>query len=182
MSIEPGTHPLGPDHGTLYVRTGRTGAASKAGHDLMIEVTSWQATLEVGEDPAQSSVQLSVDGGSLRVREGSGGIQALGDEDRAGIKKTIDDDVLKGTAIRFHSDEVQAGPDGDVLSIRGGLELAGRTRPIAFELSVGDGGRLSASVKLKQTDWEIKPYSTLFGALKVLDEVEVVLQASLPSN
>jgi hypothetical protein len=33
-------------HGT------RTGAAAKAGHNLLIQVTAWRATLEVGEDPA----------------------------------------------------------------------------------------------------------------------------------
>jgi hypothetical protein len=35
---------------------------------------------------------------------------------------------------------------------------------------------------LKQSDWGIKPYSTLFGALKVVDEVEVALEASLPAS
>jgi hypothetical protein len=32
---------------------------------------------------------------------------------------------------------------------------------------------------IKQTDWGMKPYSTLFGALKVVDEVEVSLDARL---
>lgn len=185
MPIDPGTHALGPDNGTLAVKTGRAGAASKAGHDLVIHVTSWEATLEAGEDPAQMTVQLSADAGSLRVHEGTGGIQALGDEDRAGIQTTIDDDVLRGTTIRFRSAEVHAAQVGDagaVLSIQGELELAGETHPLAFELHVGEDGRLSASAKLKQTDWGIKPYSTLFGALKVADEVEVVLQAGLPSS
>ena len=38
-------------------------------------------------------------------------------------------------------------------------------------------GWLSASAVRKQTAWGIKPYSTLFGALKVADEVEVTLDA-----
>ena len=33
---------LGPGDGTLTVRTGRSGAAAKAGHDLVLEVTSWR--------------------------------------------------------------------------------------------------------------------------------------------
>ena len=73
MSIQPGTHTFGPENGTLSVRTGRTGAAAKAGHDLLIDVTAWQATLEVGEDPAQTSIVLDADATSLRVREGTGG-------------------------------------------------------------------------------------------------------------
>ena len=61
MSLPAGTHTLGPENGTLSVRTGRTGAAAKAGHDLLIHVGAWQATLEVGEDPAQTSIALDVD-------------------------------------------------------------------------------------------------------------------------
>jgi hypothetical protein len=98
MSLQPGTHVFGPDNATLSVRTGRSGAAAKAGHDLVIEVTEWQATLEVG---AQASIALDADATSLRVREGTGGMQALGDDDKASIEETIHEDVLKGR--RSHS-------------------------------------------------------------------------------
>jgi hypothetical protein len=66
--------------GQLYrhVRTKRGGAAAKAGHDLDMEVTAWEATLEIGD---ASSAELSADAGSLRVRRGSGGMQALGEDD-----------------------------------------------------------------------------------------------------
>jgi polyisoprenoid-binding protein YceI len=172
-----GIHRLGPDNGTLSVRTGRTGAAAKAGHDLLIDVTAWSATLEVGEDPALTSIELQADATSLRVRQGSGGIQALGDDDKTSIVKTIDEEVLKGTGIEFRSTEVQSAADGSRLSVRGELTLVGNTRPIAFDLLVGADGNLSGRAVLKQTDWGISPYSTLFGALKVADEVEVVLDA-----
>ena len=71
MPIEAGTHRLGPHNATLTVETKRKGAAAKAGHDLVIEVTSWEAELDVAKDPA---ITLTADGGSLRVREGSGGV------------------------------------------------------------------------------------------------------------
>ena len=45
MSIPPGTYRFGPDNGTLSVRTERTGAAAKAGHNLLLHVTAWEATL-----------------------------------------------------------------------------------------------------------------------------------------
>jgi len=182
MSIRQGTHTLGPENGTLSVRTGRTGAAAKAGHDLLIDVTAWRATLEVGEDPAQSSIVLDADAASLRVREGTGGMQALGDDDKASIRETIDDEVLKRQAIGFRSTAVQAAADGGRLSVHGELTLAGKAGPIAFDLTVGADGRLSGSALVKQTDWGITPYSTLFGALKVADEVEVALECSLPSS
>jgi polyisoprenoid-binding protein YceI len=177
MAIQAGTHTLGPENGTLSVRTGRTGAAAKAGHDLLLHVTAWRATLEVGEEPALTSIVLDVDATSLQVREGTGGMQALGDDDKANIQETIDDEVLKRQGIEFRSTAVQS--DGGRLNVEGELTLVGKTCPIAFELTLGADGALSGSAVLKQTDWGITPYSTLFGALKVADAVEVAIDASL---
>jgi polyisoprenoid-binding protein YceI len=182
MPLQTGTHKLGPENGTLSVRTGRSGAAAKAGHDLLIHVTAWEATLDVRDDLAQSSIVLDADAGSLRVREGTGGIQGLGEDDKADIQKTIDDDVLKGKGIEFRSTAVQPAADGSRLGVQGELTLLGKTGPIAFDLAVGDDGRLSGSAVIKQTDWGIKPYSALFGALKVADQVEVAIDAGLPSS
>jgi polyisoprenoid-binding protein YceI len=174
MSLTAGTHELGPENGCLSVRTGRSGAAAKAGHDLVIDVTTWHATLEVGDDPASTSIAFEAEPTSLRVREGSGGIQALGDDDKVSIQQTIDEDVLKRQAIAFRSTAVRPTPDGSRISVEGELTFVGNARPIAFELTVGAEGKLSGSAVIKQTDWGIKPYSALFGALKVADEVEVV--------
>ena len=155
---------FGPENATLTVRTKRTGAASKAGHDLLIEVTSWSAALDPDADPA---LTLTADARSLRVLEGSGGMQALDADDRANIDQTIDDEVLMGTAIEFRSTAVEGG------RIEGELELAGQRHPISFKLAGDEGGRLTGSATVKQSDWGMKPYSALFGALKVADEVEV---------
>src|SRR5215210_360945 len=110
---------FGPDNATLTVRTKRTGAAAKAGHDLVIEVTSWSATL----DPEQGSVTLTADPRSPRVIDGTGGMQALDEEDKAGIEKTIDDEVLMGRPIEFRSSDAELGPDGSG-QVRGELQLA----------------------------------------------------------
>ena len=165
---------FGPENATLTVRTRRTGAAAKAGHDLLIEVTSWSATLDTGADPA---LVLSADPSSLRVREGSGGMQALDDDDKAGIERTIDEEVLKGSPIEFRSTSVEPGADGGPGRVEGELELAGTRRPIAFELAAGDDGRLTGTAVVTQSDWGMKPYSALFGTLKVEDDVEVAVEA-----
>jgi polyisoprenoid-binding protein YceI len=180
VSLQAGTYRLGPDSATLSVRTERTGAAAKAGHNLLIHVTAWEATLEIADDPAQTSIELTVDATSLRVREGSGGIQALGDGDKADIEKTIHAEVLEGQAIAFRSTAVSAASDR--LDVQGELTLAGTTRPLAFDVAVGDDGRLRAVAVVTQTDFGMKPYSTLFGALKVADDVEVELDAVLPQS
>ena len=180
--LTQGTHRFGPDDGTLSVRTGRTGAAAKAGHDLLIAVTSWEATLELGADPERGSLMLHADAASLRVIEGTGGIQSLGDDDKANIVTTIDDEILKGTAVEFRSTEVRMAEDGDSIGVHGELTLMGNTRAIAFDLRLGPDGRLGGRAVINQTDWGIKPYSTLFGALKVADEVavEVSLEVAAP--
>jgi polyisoprenoid-binding protein YceI len=164
---------LGPDDGTLAVRTGRTGTVAKAGHDLLIHVTRWSGTLDRGDTPR---VALDADATSLKVREGTGGMMALDDGDRANIEQTIDDEVLKRQDISFRSTRVDETADG--LSVTGDLTVRGSTRPIAFDLVVADG-RVRGTAILKQTEWGMKPYTALFGALKVADEVRVEIDAAL---
>ncbi|HEY1509431.1 MAG TPA: YceI family protein [Solirubrobacteraceae bacterium] len=171
------TRTLGPDNGTLTVRTGKGGAASKAGHDLLIEVTSWRGTLDLGPE---AQISLTADAKSMRVREGSGGMNKLGDDDMANIEQTIDEEVLNGTKIEFHSTAVQTSADGH-MSVSGELELAGRRAPISFELAVDDG-RLTGTAIVKQSDWGMKPYSALFGTLKVLDDVQITVDAEFDAD
>jgi polyisoprenoid-binding protein YceI len=181
MAIAPGTYRLGPDDGTLWVRTGRTGAVARAGHDLLIHVTAWEATLELGVEPDDGSAALTADATSLRVIEGTGGMQALDDGDRDNIRQTIDAEVLMGTEITFRSSEVRVAPGKDEVSATGELLLVGTPHPIAFELRLSEDGRLTGSAVVKQTEWGMKPYSALFGALKVADEVEVGIDVALPA-
>ncbi len=61
------------------------------------------------------------------------------------------------------------------MHVEGELTLAGAGGSIAFDLTLGDDGAVAATAVVKQSDWKLKPYTTLFGALKVADEVEVEL-------
>lgn len=178
MPIQPASYRFGPDNATLAVRTGRLGAVARAGHDLLLHVTSWSGAMEVSDQIADSTIELTADGGSLRVREGTGGMKALDDDDMANIEQTIDEDVLKRTAVTFRSTQVEQTDGG--LRVHGDLTILGATHPIAFDVVAADGS-LSATAVVKQTDFGMKPYSALFGALKVADEVEVTLAASLPA-
>jgi hypothetical protein len=181
VKIPPGTYPLGPDDGRLTVRTQRSGAAAMAGHNLVIDVTSWKAVLTAGEAAADMRVELDVDGGSLRVREGTGGMQTLEQQHKQEIEQTIDDEVLKrDAAINFRSTHAAPSQDEDAVTVEGDLTLHGTSHPIAFDVSAEDDGTVSASTVIKQTDYGIKPYSTLLGALKVVDEVEISIAVRLP--
>jgi len=168
-----GIHRLGPDNATLSVHTKRGGAAAKAGHDLELLVTAWEGTLDLDA----GSAELAADATSLRVQKGTGGMQALRDEDKENIRQTIDDDVLQKQNITFRSASVVAAGEGRY-RVEGELTLAGTTRPIAFELLAGDGS-VTGSATVTQTRWDMKPFSALFGTLKVLDDVEVHLEARI---
>jgi hypothetical protein len=169
MSIPEGTHNIGPSNGTLKVKTGREGAAAKMGHDLVIGVNSWEATIEGGDSP---SIKLTVDPGSLEVIEGSGGAKPLGDKDKADIKKSIGNKVLGSSQISFTCDEVSNG------TANGELSIAGKSSPVTIPLKV-DGDTISGSVTLSQKDFGIKQFSAMMGALKVKDQVTVEFEGKL---
>jgi hypothetical protein len=175
--FRPGTHTVGSDDGTLQVRTYREGLAQKVGHDLIIDVGQWDAAVEVREDGTLAAVQLNADPHSLRVRDGFRGIKPLTDRDRAGIRKTIDDEILGGRPIAFRSTAVESADGG--LTVRGELEPTGATRPASFELSAAADGRVRGTLPVTQSEWGIKPYRGMMGALKVRDAVEVVIDVAL---
>jgi hypothetical protein len=41
---------------------------------------------------------------------------------------------------------------------------------------------VTGAAVVRQTEWGIKPYSALFGALKVADEVHVEVDVALPAQ
>jgi hypothetical protein len=180
VGFRAGTHTVGAGDGTLQLRTYREGLAQKAGHDLIIDVARWDAEADVGEDGTLSAVQLNADPHSLHVREGLRGIKPLTDKDRADIRKTIDEKILGGRPIAFRSTAVEPG-DGRLI-VRGELELGGTSRPAIFELAAAPDGRLRGTLPVTQSEWGIKPYRGMMGALKVRDTVEVVIDVALPAS
>jgi hypothetical protein len=177
MPIQPGTHKIGPDNGSVTIKTGREGAAAKAGHDLVLEATSWDGTLEIGDN---ASCELNIDPGSIEVVSGSGGAKPLGDKDKADIKKSIAGKVLGSSQITFKSSDVQA--DNGSMNVKGDLSVAGGSDSINIPLTVGDDGTVRGSIKLSQSSFGIKQFKALMGALKVSDQVEVQIEAKLPTD
>jgi polyisoprenoid-binding protein YceI len=177
MPIQEGTHKIGPENGTVTIKTGREGAAAKAGHDLTLEATSWEGTLELGDNP---SVKLTVDPSSIEVREGSGGAKALDEGDKADIKKSMQKDILGSSPISFESSDVKV--DNGSMNVSGNLSVAGSSDSISVPLSVGDDGTVRGSIKLSQKQFGIKQFKALMGALKVKDTVEVQIEAKLPTG
>jgi hypothetical protein len=169
------THALGPQNAALQVKTYREGVAQKVGHDLVLDVTRWAAQMSL--NGATSSIMLEADSSSLEVREGVNGVKPLSDKDKGEIKKSIDEKILRKQPIRFRSTAMQPKDGG--YSVQGELSIGSESRPVSFDLGVS-GGRVTGIVPLVQRDFGIKPFTALMGALKVRDEVEIVVDAPLP--
>jgi polyisoprenoid-binding protein YceI len=174
-----GAYRFGPESGRLLVHTTRAGLGAKAGHDLTIEVTRWHGhALVDSADPADSAVTVEVAVDSLEVREATGGVKALTDADRADIARTLQE-ILHTTqhpTISFQSRRVDGSAGSFTLD--GELAIMGVTRPVTVQGLMTDG-RAAGRATVVQSRWGIRPYSALFGALKLRDEVEVAFDVAL---
>ena len=149
------------------VFTYKEGLLSAVAHDLEIDVARF--AIEVADD---ASIRATFDPTSLRVVDpivdGRRAPGALSAKDRSKIEAYIHSEVLhpnEHPTIRFVSTQV------DETSIRGRLELHGRSRPITLRRS-GD----EVEVTLHQADFGIKPFTALLGTLKIKPDVRVRLR------
>ncbi|MEA2671262.1 MAG: hypothetical protein QOG45_1482 [Chloroflexota bacterium] len=172
---------LGPGDGSIKVYTKREGMAARVGHDLTFEPSQWSAEVTVDpDDITRSSVTATVDGQSLDVVEGHGGATPLSDKDRADIKKNIAQKVLTSGTVSFKAASIESSGDGK-FTVNGELTIAGTTRPVRLDLTQ-NGDRVSGRVSLRQSDFGIKPFSAMLGALKVADPVDVEVDVKLPTG
>lgn len=166
--------------GELLVRTGVTGRAAKMGHRLTITMTSWHATVQWADDQPVAA-ELTVDADSLQVSHGEGGLMALSGPEKALARshalKALD--AGRYPLISFRADDVETNSDG--YRLRGTLEIHGKSRRCAVDLRVkdlGDAWRLSCEAEVRQSEFGVKPYSMLMGAMKVVDTVTVAFTAT----
>ena len=90
--------------------------------------------------------------------EGTGGMQALGDDDKANIHADDRRRVLKRQAIAFRSTR-STRARRQRLDVEGELTLVGETRPLDFDLALGAAGVLTATAVVTQCRLGMKPYS-----------------------
>lgn len=150
------------------------------GHRLTITVQSWHATVSwSGKLP--STVTLTADAASLQVVAGEGGLTPLS----AAEKHLATENALKCLGVKsfpeiqFESENVAKTDDGFRLS--GVVEIHGVRRPQMIDVVAAERGGswcMSAEVVVRQSDFGVKPYSMLMGAMKVTDEVTVSFRAT----
>jgi polyisoprenoid-binding protein YceI len=182
-----GTYEFGPESGRVLVKTGREGLAARAGHDLTLEITDWQARVTppgVDGDVADTTVTADLDLGSLTVREGTGGAKPLSDRDRRDIqnqaRKILGDAARAGfTSTRVTASSASSAGAPTAGAIEGTLTLHGASRGIQLQVTSTGPGRYRGTGTIRQTDFGITPYSGFFGALKLRDEVTVEFEVTI---
>lgn len=163
-----------PRNATAEVLTFKEGLLSPIAHDLRIRVQRFEVTVEGGE------VRGDFDLGSLVVicarKDGVDEPGTLSDDDKRKIRDTMQTEVLhvqRYPETHFEADlnDVRDGV------VTGELELHGEERAVRARVAEESGG-VRVSVDVHQPDFGIKPYSAMFGTLRVREDVviEVFLQ------
>lgn len=193
---------LDASHGQLLVRTDVAGRAAKMGHRLTIVMERWEATVSWSGD-RPTAVELSVEVDSLRVLQGEGGMTPLTAPEKALIRsnalKCLDSN--KHRLIRFGSSDIEPTDDGYRLT--GELEIHGRRRPHVIEVRVTQAGgsarlaggevklgpphqhgdwQVTADSRVLHSDFGVRRYSMLMGAMQVADEVTVSFSGTIAAD
>ena len=158
-------------------RTGRPSLIASS--VLALGLVSWRA-VDGGRWPTGGIEACS----SERVLWSDGGVTPLTPPERAlprsNALKSLN--VKKYPLIAFSTHEISKTSEGYRLA--GTLEIHGTTRPQTVDLRVEDLGArwsMAARVAVMQSDFGVKPYSLMMGALKVADEVTIDFAGTYPA-
>lgn len=171
-----------PARSRVVVHVLKKGLLSGLAHDHHFEATAFRATAAANESGERlATLEVVVRAASLRDRQPD-----LSPEDRAKVDaQAAGEDVLDAERfpeIRFLASA--PGPDGVALpaagdvdgTLPGSLTLRGRERPLAVPARASRDGtawRARGSVRFRQSDFGIEPYSGFLGTIAVHDEIEV---------
>ena len=158
---------FGPHNATAEVLTFKEGFLSPIAHDLRIQVQQFEVEVEDGE------VRGDFDLSSLVVisaqKDGVDEPGAIRADEKKKILITIQKDVL----------HTQRYPDAHFTTnlndledgvVEGELELHGETHDVRARIQEAPEG-VRVSVDVRQPDFGIKPYTAMFGTLRVREDV-----------
>ena len=178
--VSPGNYKIGPANGRLTLCTFREGMAAVVGHDLVIDITRWQGTVSVPQEPGgRPQLDVEIDMGSFEVREGLRGVKPLTDGDRQEIKGQIAETLRTSNYKRASFESRTVRIQGDGATVDGQFTLVGGTHPLRITVQAKDDRTFTGKAVVQQTAWGIKPYKAFLGALKVRDTVEIEATVTL---
>jgi polyisoprenoid-binding protein YceI len=171
----------------LVTRLFKGGIASALAHDHVIRATEYsgKGTFDA-ENPSASLILLEVKTDSLKadepsMREKYGLTKTVSEKDRAKIQATMESakqmDVKKYPTMRFQSTEIRKQTEGQYI-VAGNLTIHGVTQTVSFPATItreNESFRGKAQLRFKQSDFGIKPYTAVFGAVRNEDEAILYL-------
>ncbi len=188
----------------LVILAYRGGTLSKAGHNHVIAAHDLTGTVYVPDDPTRTSfearfsvAELRIDEPELRAREGADFPPAVPDSAKEGTRHNMLSEALLDGAR--YPEIVMRGagfdPSTDTSATPAGGPSPGSARTATTQAAVdvivrdqshritvpasytldGDRLRVSADVRVKQSELGLTPFSALMGALQVQDELRIRL-------
>ncbi|BDG04976.1 YceI family protein [Anaeromyxobacter oryzae] len=162
----------------LVIRTGRNGLLRALSHDHQFTPAVWQAEVNFDPNhPQEVHVDVRIDAGTLHDQAArlAPKLRAYVDREAAGPEVL---DAQRYREIRFHGESASTRGEGDGLEgvLHGALSLHGATRPldVPFHARMDAlGYRVAGSVRFRQTDFGMTPFSTAGGSIGVDDEIQV---------
>ncbi|WP_428339224.1 YceI family protein [Mycobacterium sp.] len=176
---EPAEWSLDGSDGELLIRTGVAGPAAVMGHRLTLAMRQWRATAR-WDGGVPVGAELIVEVGSLKVVGGEGGVTPLSGPEKILVRGNASRslDAERYPRITFEANAIDKTDDGYRLT--GTLTIHATSREQVVDVRTDDQGTnwwLSSETALRQSDFGIKPYSQLLGALRVADDVVVSFTA-----
>ena len=166
----------------LVVRLFKGGVAAAIAHNHVVRAVEYSGGAKGdSNNPEAASIWIEVQTASFKadepeIRERYGLPKGISDKDRRKIQATMlsakQMDVEKYSTMKFRSTSVEEQSEGRY-QITGDLTMHGETRSVTFPITVEDeNGDLhgSAAIDFKQSDFGIKPYSAMFGAVRNRDD------------
>jgi polyisoprenoid-binding protein YceI len=164
----------------LTVHVAPAGLLASALHAHKFQPESWSGEIRWDPDrPESVHLEVRIAADSLRDHE-----EGLSAKDIAKVEAQTRGprilDAANFPSIRFESRELSSptvSGSGEVrATLTGELTLHGRTRAVQFPVQgrvSGDRIEATATLKLRQSDFGIKPYSTALGSIAVRDEITI---------
>ena len=163
-----GAEPLRIDTAKSKVTIGvkKSGVFSAFGHDHEIAAPLANGTV----DTVAHTVELRFRAAALEVRD-----RGVSDKDRSEIQNTMTGpevlDAQRYPEIVFRSTSVEAEGAG-AWAVQGDLTLHGQTGPVTAHVRE-ESGRYLGAVRLRQTQFGIKPVKVAGGTVRVKDEIQI---------
>ena len=154
--------------------TFKDGIMQRLAHDLKLRVAKLSLTLD-----GEQSVRATFDAGSVTAvcyRKDGADDPSAADADLRTIEGIARGEILQSAQhpeITFDSTRITRTDAG--YTVDGALTIKGKSKDVAVAVK-RDGERYLGELSIDQRDFDIKPYSAMFGTLRIQPVLKIVVE------